>query len=35
MGDSQIAIAVIAEGAGTGSSVAVPIAHEVFNEYYY
>lgn len=35
MEEPEIVVAVIAEGAGTGSSVAVPIAHEIFNEYYY
>lgn len=33
--DPELVVAVIAEGAGTGSSVAVPIAHQIFNEYYY
>lgn len=33
--DPDLAVAVIAEGAGTGSKVAVPIAHEIFNSYYY
>ena len=33
--DPDLAIAVIAEGAGTGSKVAVPIAHQIFNAYYY
>lgn len=33
--DPDLAVAVIAEGAGTGSRVAVPIAHEIFNAYYY
>ena len=33
--ESQLVVAVIAEGAGTGSSVAVPIAHQIFNQYYY
>ncbi len=31
----DLAVAVIAEGAGTGSKVAVPVAHEIFNAYYY
>ena len=31
----DLAIAVIAEGAGTGSKVAVPVAHQVFNAFYY
>nr|WP_296006925.1 penicillin-binding transpeptidase domain-containing protein [uncultured Blautia sp.] len=31
----DLAVAVIAEGAGTGSRVAVPVAHEIFNAYYY
>ena len=35
MDGRQLAIAVIAEGAGTGSQVAVPVAHQVFNEYFY
>ena len=33
--DPDLAIAVIAEGAGTGSKVAVPVAHQVFNSFYY
>lgn len=33
--DPDLAIAVIAEGAGTGSKVAVPITHQIFNAYYY
>lgn len=33
--DPDLVVAVIAEGAGTGSKVAVPIAHEIFNAYYY
>lgn len=33
--DPDLVVAVIAEGAGTGSSVAVPIAHAIFNTYYY
>ena len=33
--DPDIVVSVIAEGAGTGSEVAVPIAKAVFNEYYY
>lgn len=33
--DPDLAVAVIAEGAGTGSTVAVPIAHEIFNAFYY
>lgn len=33
--DPDLAIAVIAEGAGTGSKVAVPVAHQVFNAFYY
>lgn len=33
--EPEIVVAVIAEGAGTGSSVAVPIAGRIFNEYYY
>lgn len=33
--ESDLVIAVIAEGAGTGSKVAVPIAHQVFNAFYY
>lgn len=33
--DPDLVVAVIAEGAGTGSSVAVPIAHQIFNAYYY
>lgn len=33
--DPDLAVAVIAEGAGTGSKVAVPVAHEIFNAYYY
>lgn len=31
----DLAIAVIAEGAGIGSTVAVPVAHEIFNAFYY
>ena len=30
----DIVVCVLAEGAGTGSSVAVPIAEEIFDEYY-
>ncbi|MDD3217915.1 MAG: penicillin-binding transpeptidase domain-containing protein [Lachnospiraceae bacterium] len=30
----DLVVAVIAEGAGTGSSVAVPIARDIFNTYY-
>ena len=33
--DPDLVVAVIAEGAGTGSSVAVPVAHEIFNAFYY
>lgn len=33
--DPDLVVAVIAEGAGTGSKVALPIAHEIFNAYYY
>ncbi len=33
-GKSDIAIAVVVEGAGLGSSYAVPIAKDVFNAYY-
>ncbi|WP_242946745.1 peptidoglycan D,D-transpeptidase FtsI family protein [Lactonifactor longoviformis] len=33
--DPDIVVSVIAEGAGTGSEAAVPIARAVFNEYYY
>ena len=33
--DPDLAVAVIAEGAGTGSRAAVPIAHEIFDAYYY
>lgn len=33
--EPDLAIAVIAEGAGTGSKVAVPVAHQVFNAFYY
>lgn len=33
--DPELVVAVIAEGAGTGSSVAVPVAHEIFNAFYY
>ena len=33
--DPDLVVAVIAEGAGTGSKAAVPIAHEIFNAYYY
>ena len=33
--DPDLVVAVIAEGAGTGSRAAVPIAHEIFNAYYY
>lgn len=32
--DPDLAVAVIAEGAGTGSKVALPIAREIFNAYY-
>ncbi|MDD3339981.1 MAG: penicillin-binding transpeptidase domain-containing protein [Lachnospiraceae bacterium] len=31
----DIVVAVIAEGAGTGSEVAVPIASQIFDAYYY
>lgn len=33
-GKSDIAVAVVVEGAGLGSSYAVPIAKDVFNAYY-
>lgn len=33
--DPDIVVAVIAEDAGTGSSVAVPIARKIFDAYYY
>jgi len=33
--DPDIVVAVIAEDAGTGSSVAVPIAKKIFDAYYY
>ena len=33
--DPDIVVCVLAEGAGTGSSVAVPVAEKIFNEYYY
>ncbi len=33
--DPDVAVAVIVEGGGTGSEAAVPIAQQVFNEYYY
>ena len=33
--DPDLVVAVIAEGAGTGSKVALPIANEIFNAYYY
>ncbi len=33
-GYEDIAVAIIAEGAGSGSSVAVPIAKEIFDEYF-
>lgn len=33
--DPDLVVAVIAEGAGTGSRVAVPVAHEIFNAYHY
>lgn len=33
--DPDIAVAVIAEDAGTGSAVAVPIAKKIFDAYYY
>ena len=33
--DPDLVVAVIAEGAGTGSSEAVPVAHEIFNAFYY
>lgn len=33
--DPDVVVCVIAEGAGTGSSVAVPIAKKIFDEYYY
>lgn len=33
--DPDLVVAVIAEGAGTGSKVALPITHEIFNAYYY
>ena len=33
--DLDLAIAVIAEDGGTGSETAVPIAHQIFNAYYY
>lgn len=33
-GKSDIAVVVIAEGAGSGSSVAVPIAKQIFDAYY-
>lgn len=32
--DPDIVVCVLAEGAGTGSSVAVPIAEKIFDEYY-
>lgn len=32
--DSEIAVAIIIEGAGEGSTAAVPVAKEVFNWYY-
>lgn len=31
----DIAVAIIVEGAGTGSEAAVPIAQQIFNAYYY
>jgi len=33
--DPDIVVSVIAEGAGNGSDVAVPIAKQIFNAYYY
>ena len=33
-GDKKIAIAVIMEGAGAGSSYALPLAKKVFDKYY-
>ena len=33
--DPDLAIAVIAEDGGTGSSTAVPIAKAIFDSYYY
>lgn len=33
--EPDIVVCVLAEGAGTGSSVAVPIAEQIFDEYYY
>jgi peptidoglycan glycosyltransferase len=33
--DPELVVSVIAEGAGTGSEVAVPIAKKIFNAYYY
>lgn len=35
MEDAEIVVSVIAEGAGTGSEVAVPIAKKIFDAYYY
>ena len=32
--DPDLVVCVLAEGAGTGSSVAVPISEEIFDEYY-
>jgi len=32
--DPQIAIAIVIEGAGEGSTAAVPVAKEVFQWYY-
>lgn len=33
--DPDLVVAVIAEGAGTGSKVALPVAHQIFNAYHY
>ena len=33
--DPDIVVCVLAEGAGTGSSFAVPAAKQIFDEYYY
>ena len=33
--DPDLVVAVIVEGGGTGSEVAVPIAAQIFDAYYY